>query len=102
MRNQKGPGKTVTKIAQLCKDKGIDLVYFNDKNISMKRNKIKGKVWMEEQWNKIEIDVPAIIDISPLCRKHKKKVAYLGSLSNGVGDRLKSFKIHCKLYGVFT
>lgn len=77
MRNQKGPGKTVTKIAQLCKDKGIDLVYFNDKNISMKRNKIKGKVWMEEQWNKIEIDVPAIIDISPLCRKHKKKVAYL-------------------------
>lgn len=77
MRNQKGPGKTVTKIAQLCKHKGIDLVYFNDKNISIKRNKIKGKVWMEEQWNKIEIDVPAIIDISPLCRKHKKKVAYL-------------------------
>src|SRR5699024_124285 len=77
MRNHTALITKLTKFAQNRKNKGIDLVYFNDKNISIKRNKIKGKVWMEEQWNKIEIDVPAIIDISPLCRKHKKKVAYL-------------------------
>jgi len=77
VRNQKRPGKLAKKVAELCKEKGIDFIYFTPKSINRKTGKVKGKTLLSNTWNTVVADIPKVIDISPLCIKHRKQVAYL-------------------------
>lgn len=77
MRNTKKPGKMAKEIANICKENGMDLLYFTAKGLNRKTGKVKGQVLLSEGWTTTIAELPNIVDISPLCIKHRKQVKYL-------------------------
>lgn len=88
MRNFKNPPHISEVTAMLCKSAGIDLVYFNAKDIDVENNKINGRMLVGEKWVRVKTGIPKVIDISAFCVKHKREVNYLRNKSH-LTDNLK-------------
>src|SRR5699024_12300348 len=72
------PSKIAKIIAITCKQQGIELVYFTPKDVNLKTHMVNGKIFLNNQWVKIEVPIPKCIDVNPyLYFSNKKVMGYL-------------------------
>ncbi|WP_246521274.1 MULTISPECIES: YheC/YheD family protein [Ornithinibacillus] len=73
MRNFIKPPIMAEITARFCKAYGIDMVYILPSGVDMKKNKVTGKMLLEDTWIEVTTDLPVFFDISPYCFKPKNK-----------------------------
>jgi len=86
MRNASKPTHFSTVSTLISKAKGIDLLYFNAKDVDMENDKINGRMLINDEWVRVEKDIPKVIDISAFCVRHKEVVNYLRGRAYLTGD----------------
>jgi len=79
MRNFKNPTNMAKLTTMLCNYHGISLVYIRPQDVNMEKDQVKGKMFINNKWVVVQIDLPSLIDISPYCFKkgNKKVMNYL-------------------------
>lgn len=96
MRNASKPTHFSTVSTLISKAKGIDLLYFNAKDVDMENDKINGRMLINDEWVRVEKDIPKVIDISAFCVRHKEVVNYLRGrayLTDDLKHRLSKEKL---------
>jgi len=73
MTNFKNPTELAKLTAMLCKYQGMDLIYLRPRDINIKSNTVKGKMFINSTWVTVEVDIPPFIDIVPYCFKRKNR-----------------------------
>lgn len=58
------PGEMAKLLALACKSLGIELLYFTPNDVSIHEEKINGKVYLQDQWLPVEVDIPPFIDVT--------------------------------------
>ncbi len=81
MRNIQKPQKFVRLLAKTTKYNGIDLVYFTANDVDIEREKINGRMLIENKWVRQEVPIPSFVDINVYCFKHKRVINFLQSKS---------------------
>jgi len=102
MRNFRNPSYMSKLTAMLCKSQGIDLIYIRPFDVNIEKNKVKGKMFIDNTWINVETDIPPFIDISPYCfkEKNRKTIKYLRNkafLSDNGNNRISKEKLQEKL-----
>lgn len=80
MRRAKTPQHLAELTAILCKNYGINLLYFNPGDISTETGKIKGQILLDNKWQDVSHDIPPFIDLrSPVfnVKRYRKKLEFL-------------------------
>lgn len=77
MRNFRSPKFMADIIRAVAKSKNIDLLYFNAKDVNIEKNIIKGLLYIDNTWKRIDSRIPEVIDVSASCLKHKNVINYL-------------------------
>jgi len=78
IRKANKPGKKAKVFAIMCKNEGLELIYINPKDVDRKRNVVNGRIYLNNEWVRIEISIPKFIDVNPyLFLSHKKLMSYL-------------------------
>src|SRR5699024_10908648 len=70
--------------------------YFNAKDVDMENDKINGGMLINDEWVRVEKDIPKVIDISAFCVRHKEVVNYLRGrayLTDDLKHRLSKEKL---------
>lgn len=98
MRNYKEPTKLALIMAKTLRYYGIDLVYFTPRSVNMMTNKVIGDVLRGEIWVRTVIDVPKIIDISPICfqKENEEVINYLMDtvyLTDDMYNRINKYNV---------
>jgi len=73
MRNNLKPPIMAELTAMLCAYNGIDLIYIRPKDVNMKNNMVKGKIFINNKWKSVETELPPFIDISAYCFKRRNR-----------------------------
>lgn len=81
MRNFINPTYIAKMTAKISKYHGIDLIYIRPWDVNMNNNTVTGKMFIDNTWKKVEINLPPFIDVSPYCfkPKYRKTMDYLRS-----------------------
>src|SRR5690625_494396 len=93
MRGKRNPTPFVKLLAKTTKHHGIELVYFNPKDVNMNQKKIRGRVLMNNQWVDKEVNIPLFIDLTEFSFKHKRLINFLNENSHFTADKLDSKSI---------
>src|SRR5690625_366764 len=93
MRGQSKPNQFVKLLAKTTKHHGIELVYFNPKDVDMKQKKISGRVLVDNKWENKEVNIPLFIDLTEFSFKNKKLIKFLRENSHFTADKLDSKSI---------
>ncbi|GAA0469292.1 YheC/YheD family protein [Alkalibacillus silvisoli] len=90
MRNSRTPKDFFKLLSQACAHYDLTLVYFSPKDVDMDRGTANGKVLVNDEWIKREVDIPRFIDVSNFCYKHRTIMNYLGQVSTLSSERIGS------------
>lgn len=96
MRNASKPTHFSTVSTLISKAKGIDILYFNAKDVDMENDKINGRMLIDDEWVRVEKDIPKVIDMTAFCVRHKEVVSYLRErsfLTDNLKHRLSKEKL---------
>lgn len=96
MRNELKPTHFHLISTLISKAKGIDVLYFNAKDVDMKNEKINGRMLIDDKWVRVEKDIPKVIDVSAFCVRHREVVKYLRDkafLTDDLKHRLSKEKL---------
>lgn len=80
IRTQKSPSKFVKLLSIACRYNGLTLIYLNPHDIIPGKKVVEGKVYLNNNWEKVRVPIPNFIDISPHYfsnKKHRKLLNYL-------------------------
>jgi len=68
-----------TLTAKLCAYHDLMLIYMHPSDVDIEKHKVKGKIYLNDEWEEVEVDIPKFIDISPYCfkRKNREIIRYL-------------------------
>src|SRR5699024_11362068 len=89
------PSKIAKIIAITCKQQGIELVYFTPKDVNLKTHMVNGKIFLNNQWVKIEVPIPKCIDVNPYLYFSNKKV--MGRSEEHTSELQSRFDLVCRL-----
>jgi hypothetical protein len=89
----------VKLLAKTCQYYDIEVIYFNAHDVDLNKEKINGKILVDNKWKTVEMDVPPFIDLNPYVFKHKKVIKFLRKNSTlSINKPTKSkFKIFNKI-----
>jgi len=96
MRNELKPTRFHLVNALIAKARGIELLYFNAEDVDMVNNVIVGRIVNGKKWERVEREIPKIVDVSPFCYKHRVVVNYLRDrtyLTDSLRNRLTKEKL---------
>src|SRR5699024_6870581 len=73
MRTFKNPTRLAKALAIANKAQGIDLLYFQPSDVDVIKNRILGKVFIENKWKTVSADIPKFVDVNQFCYKKRYK-----------------------------
>lgn len=81
LREDQLPTQLAKVLAITCKNFNIDLVYFRPEDILQKKNKIKGKILLNDTWEEITCPLPNFIDVPAYLFEHVEYQSILNYLA---------------------
>lgn len=100
LRNYKQPQQLADLIASVAQSKGVDILYFNPKDVNLNSSRIKGLLYKDGKWKLVKSKIPKIIDVNSNCLKHKKVIRHLrkhAHLTENGQNRLSKFSLQEQL-----
>jgi len=77
MRSKNDPNKFAKLLARTTKSYGIEFVHCTPEDVDFENKTINGKILIENDWVSREVPIPAFIDFSAYCLKHKEVLNFL-------------------------